>query len=161
MKRFFISLSSVVCAGAALAGGYSKEVKQIAPAPCDEYYSDNEFNVNLWGTYVFTNTDYNPNAWLVDIVQSTSEGHPVVGTYDKYIGGDHGWGGGGDLKYFFHRFFGIGVEGFVLNAHKTGFDIFEDPTVPVFTREETRHERAIGAVLGTFTLRYPIRCTRF
>ena len=41
------------------------------------------------GTYVFTNTDYNPNLWLVDVVQSTSEGGPVLGTFDKYIGDDH------------------------------------------------------------------------
>src|SRR6059036_3055287 len=138
-----------------------KEMKQVAPAPCPEWYGDREWNVNLWGTYAFTNTEYNPNLWLTDVVQSTSEGHPVLGTYDHYLGGDHAWGGGGDIKYFFHRYFGVGVEGFVLDTHKTGFDIFEDPSVPIFTREETRHERAIGAVLGTFTLRYPIPCTRF
>src|SRR5689334_17027459 len=103
MKRFIIAITvgTLCCAGSAFAGGYSKETKQVASAPCPEYYSDNEWNIDLWGTYTFTNTDYNPNAWLVDIVQSTSEGHPVVGTYDKYIGGDHAWGGGGDLKYFF------------------------------------------------------------
>jgi hypothetical protein len=85
----------------------------------------------------------------------------VVGVYDKYIGGDHAWGGGGDIKYFFHRFFGVGVEGFVLDAHKGGFDVFEDPRIPIFTREKLTRDRAVGAVLGTFTLRYPIPCTRF
>jgi hypothetical protein len=143
------------------AGTYSGKEMTATAAPCPEFYADNEWNVNLWGTYVFTNTDYNPNLWLVDIVQSTSEGGGVLGTYDKYIGGDHAWGGGGDVKYFFARFFGVGVQGSFLEAHKTGLDIFEDPTVPVFTRERTRHERTIGSVLGTFTLRYPIRCTRF
>jgi hypothetical protein len=138
-----------------------KEMKQVAPPPCPEWYGDNEWNVNLWGTYAFTNTEYNPNLWLVDVVQSTSEGHPVLGTYDRYIGGDHAWGGGGDFKYFFHRYFGVGVQGFALDASKNGFDIFEDPTIPIFTTEKINHDHTIGAVLGTLTLRYPIPCTRF
>src|SRR6266545_4015073 len=147
-------------------GGYSgkdseKEMKQIAPPPCPQWYGDNEWNVNLWGTYAFTNTEYNPNLWLVDVVQSTSEGHPVLGTFDHYIGGDHAWGGGGDIKYFFHRYFGVGIEGFALEASKNGFDIFEDPTIPVFTTNKINHDHTIGAVLGTLTLRYPIACTRF
>jgi hypothetical protein len=137
-----------------------KEMKQVAPPPCPEWYGDNEWNVNLWGTYAFTNTEYNPNLWLVDVVQSTSEGHPVLGTYDHYIGGDHAWGGGGDIKYFFHRYFGVGIEGFALDASKNGFNIFEDPTVPIFTTEKINHDHTIGAVLGTLTLRYPIPCTR-
>src|SRR6266496_2738244 len=147
-------------------GGYSgkdseKDMKQIAPPPCPQWYGDNEWNVNLWGTYAFTNTEYNPNLWLVDVVQSTSEGHPVLGTFDYYIGGDHAWGGGGDVKYFFYRYFGVGIEGFALDASKNGFDIFEDPTIPIFTRERINHDHTIGAALGTFTLRYPIPCTRF
>jgi hypothetical protein len=138
-----------------------KEMKQVALAPCPQWYADFEWNVNLWGTYAFTNTEYNPNLWLIDVVQSTSEGNPVLGTYDRYIGGDHAWGGGGDIKYFFCRYFGVGVEGFALDASKNGFDIFEDPTIPIFTRERINHDHTIGAVLGTFTLRYPISCTRF
>jgi hypothetical protein len=139
----------------------AKEMKQVQPAPCPEWYGDNELTVNLWGTYAWTNTDYNRNLWLVDVVQSTTEGNPVLGTYDRYIGGDHAWGGGGDIKYFFHRYFGVGVEGFVLDANKGGFDISEDPAVPIFLRDRTNDRRAIGSVLGTLTLRYPIQCTRF
>ncbi len=138
-----------------------KEMKQVALAPCPQWYGDYEWNVNLFGTYAFTNTEYNPNLWLIDVVQSTSEGNPVLGTYDRYIGGDHAWGGGGDIKYFFCRYFGVGIEGFVLDGSKNGFDIFEDPTIPIFTRERINHDHTIGAVLGTFTLRYPIPCTRF
>jgi hypothetical protein len=139
----------------------TKDMKQVQPAPCPEWYGDNELTVNLWGTYAWTNTDYSRNLWLVDVVQSTTEGNPVLGTYDRYIGGDHAWGGGGDIKYFFHRYFGVGIEGFVLNANKGGFDISEDPAVPVFLRDRTNDRRAIGSVLGTLTLRYPIQCTRF
>jgi hypothetical protein len=138
-----------------------KEMKQVAPPACPQWYSDNEWNVNLWGTYAFTNTEFAPNPSLVDIVQSTSEAHPVLGTYDHYIGGDHAWGGGGDIKYFFCRYFGVGIEGFALDASKNGFDIFEDPTIPIFTHRRINHDHTIGAVLGTFTLRYPIPCTRF
>src|SRR6266498_1678031 len=138
-----------------------KETKQVALAPCPQWYADFEWNVNLFGTYAFTSTEYNPNLWLIDVVQSTSEGNPVPGTYDRYIGGDHAWGGGGDIKYFFCRYFGVGIEGFVLDGSKTGFDIFEDPTIPIFTRERINHDHTIGTVLGTFTLRYPIPCTRF
>ena len=147
---------------AVYAGGYSeKDMKQVAPPPCPEWYSDNEWNVDIWGTYLFTNTDYSRNFDLVDVVQSTVEGAGVLGEYDRYVGDDHAFGGGGDIKYFFHRYFGVGIEGYVVNARKGGFDIFEDPFVPVFTRDRETHHRAIGSVLGTFTLRYPIPCTRF
>jgi hypothetical protein len=123
--------------------------------------SDNEWNVNLWGTYVFTNTDYNPNLDVADLIQSTTEGETVAGSFDRYIGNDHAWGGGGDIKYFFHRYFGIGVEGFALNAHKRSFEIDLRPLDGIFIRRNIDDQRVVGAVLGTFTLRYPISCTRF
>ena len=139
-----------------------KEMKQVAYVPpCPQWYGDREWNVNLWGTYAFTNTEFAPNPSLVDIVQSTSEGGPVLGTYDRYIGGDHAWGGGGDIKYFFCRYAGVGVEGFALDAHKPGFDIFEDQAVPIFVHQRINHNHTIGSVLGTLTLRYPVPCTRF
>src|SRR5438309_3310966 len=138
-----------------------KEMKQVAyVSPCPQWYGDREWNVNLWGTYAFTNTEFAPNPSLVDIVQSTSEGGPVLGTYDRYIGGDHAWGGGGDIKYFFCRYAGLGVEGFALDASKPGFDIFEDQAVPIFVHRRINHDHTIGSVLGTLTLRYPIPCTR-
>src|SRR4026208_583046 len=164
MKKLIL-LSVLFCVVATMGNAgtkYSgKELKQTQTAPCPEWYGDNEFVINLWGTYAWTNTDYNRNLWLVDVVQSTTEGNPVLGTYDRYIGGDHAWGGGGDIKYFFHRYFGVGVEGFALDASKNGFNIFEDPTIPIFTTDKINHDHTIGAVLGTLTLRYPIRCTRF
>ena len=138
-----------------------KEMKQVAYVPpCPQWYGDREWNLNLFGTYAFTNTEFAPNPSLVDIVQSTSEGGPVLGTYDRYIGGDHAWGGGGDIKYFFCRYAGVGVEGFVLDGSKPGFDIFEDQSVPIFVHKRINHNHTIGAVLGTLTLRYPIPCTR-
>ena len=43
-----------------------------------------------------------------------------------------------DLKYFWRRYFGAGVEGLVLDS-----------------------DNVSGAVLGTLTVRYPIGCSRF
>ena len=138
-----------------------KEMKQVAYVPpCPQWYGDREWNLNLFGTYAFTNTEFAPNPSLVDIVQSTSEGGPVLGTYDRYIGGDHAWGGGGDIKYFFCRYAGVGLEGFVLDGSKPGFDIFEDQSVPTFVHRRINHNHTIGTVFGTLTLRYPIPCTR-
>jgi len=163
MKRLFL----ILILGSALsnliyAGEYSgKEMKQVAPPPCPDWYADNEWNINIWGTYVFTNTDFNPNLLLNDLVQSTTEGETVAGSFDTYIGNDHAWGGGADIKYFFHRYFGIGVEGFALDAKKRTFDIDLRPLDGVFFGENFNEERTVGAVLGTLTLRYPIPCTRF
>src|SRR5262249_17286848 len=163
MKQLTLTLAIFsVCFGLAQAGPtYSgQEMKQVAP-PCPQWYADNEWNISLWGTYAATGTEYAPNTSLADIVQSTTEGHTVYGTFDRYLGGDHAWGGGIDLKYFFHRYFGVGVEGFVLNAHRgAGFNL-ENNGEDVFIKERRSENRAVGQVLGTFTLRYPIPCSRF
>ena len=73
-------LGVVAIASAAFAGTetYSgKEMKQVAPPSCTQWYADNEFNLSLWGTYVFTG-----NQWR----------------NDRYLEADHAWGGGADLK---------------------------------------------------------------
>jgi hypothetical protein len=162
MKRFILALTSLpLFASLAFAGSYSgKEMKQTVPAPCPQWYADNEWNVSVWGTYVFTGTEFAPNPDLGDIVMSASEGHPVYGVFDKYLGDDHAWGGGADIKYFFHRYFGIGVEGFALNARKSAFEL-ESNDVDIFIHDRFTRHRAVGEVLGTFTLRYPVPCTRF
>ena len=91
-------------------------------------------------------------------MESASEGSPVYGSFDKYLGGDHAWGGGADIKYFFRRYFGVGIEGFLLNAGRSGFELESNN---VFVAEGTSERRLIGQILGTFTLRYPVPCTRF
>ena len=76
MKKLLSCLLGLaLVASAAFAGvGYSgKEIKQVAPPPCPEWYADREFNISLWGTYVFTG-----NNWIDD----------------RYIEADHAWGGG-------------------------------------------------------------------
>jgi hypothetical protein len=161
MKKLILTLVAFSTVSGLLCGGTAySDKKQVAPQPCPEWFGDNEWNVSLWGTYAFTGTEYAPNPDLFDIVQSASEGSPVYGTFDHYIGGDHAWGGGADIKYFFHRYFGIGVEGFVLDAERTGFDLESNGT-DIFIVERTTDRRAIGEVLGTLTLRYPMHCSRF
>ena len=138
-KIIFSFVASAVIASAALAGtevsSYSgKEMRQTAvPEEC--FYADTEFNVSLWGTFLFSDTNWER---------------------DRYLQTDHAWGGGGDAKYFFMRYFGLGVEGFIVDAERSHFDISSGGVV-------SRHEdnRAVGSVLGTFTLRYPIGCSRF
>src|SRR6266508_2559816 len=143
MKRLLLCLlGPALVASAAFAGvGYSgKEIKQVAPPPCPEWYADREFNVSLWGTYVFTGND-----WIDD----------------RYIEADHAWGGGIDLKYFFMRYVGVGIEGWAVDARQARQDIFVDFSDGVFARSIQHQSNVIGGVLGTLTLRYPIPCTRF
>ena len=137
-----------------------KEMKQVAPAPepCAEFYKDNELNVSAWGTYAFTDNDQ-----LQDVVIFTG-GQTINLTPefsgDRYIETDHAWGGGLDAKYFFKRYFGVGLEGFALDAKRTVPDLEFPAGGGEFFTHDSEH-RAIGSVLGTVTLRYPIHCSRF
>lgn len=145
MKKFalgflvVLSLGLVVQAGTESYSGKDKEIKQVVPPPCPEWYRDTEWNVSLWGTYVFTANDWES---------------------DEYIESDHGWGGGIDAKYFFHRYFGIGIEAWGIDAQRQRFEGLEsipgDGIVAVFDHED----RLIGAVKGTLTLRFPLHCSR-
>jgi opacity protein-like surface antigen len=143
MKRLLLGASIIVgLASLAFAGpeAYSGKQTYAAPAPCPQWYADYEWNVDLWGTYVFTDTD-----WM----------------NDRYLEADHAWGGGIDFKYFFMRYFGIGFEGWVVDANQARDRVFIDFSEGVFRRDLERENNAIGSVLGTLTLRYPIPCTRF
>lgn len=136
-------LGFTVMASAAFAGTeYSgKEMKQVAaPPPCPEWYADREFNVGIWGTYVFTGNNWQD---------------------DRYIEADHAWGGGLDLKYFLCRYFGVGLEGWAIDARQAHEDVFIDFDDHIFQSGVAHETKAIGSVLGTLTLRYPIPCTRF
>jgi hypothetical protein len=142
MRKLVLGLLGVAAiASSAFAGTetYSgKEIKQVAPPPCPEWYADQEFNVSLWGTYVFT-----ANNW----------------PEDRYIEADHAWGGGIDAKYFFHRYFGVGIEGWAVGARRAF--VRDNDGDPITFPNIGHKSRAVGAVLGTLTLRYPIPCTRF
>ncbi len=145
MKKLMLSLlgiaaiSSIGFAGTETYSG--KEMKQVAvPPPCPEWYADREFNVGIWGTYVFTG-----NSW----------------PEDRYIEADHAWGGGLDAKYFFCRYVGVGIEGWAVDARQAHENIFIDFSDGIFDRSFKHENNAVASVLATLTLRYPIPCTRF
>jgi hypothetical protein len=147
----FVAITSVALAGTEYSG---KEMKQTAAVQPQCWYGDNEWNVNLWGTYAFTGTSSH-GVGPADVFFGTTLG-------DRYLETDHAWGGGGDIKYFWHKYFGFGVEGFVLDAKRTRFDLdFPTANPSGFLFNKTEDRRAVGSVLGTFTLRYPIGCSRF
>jgi hypothetical protein len=146
----FAAITSAAFAGTEYSG---KEMRQTAVQPQECFYGDNEWNVSLWGTYAFAGTDSN-RVGAPEFFLGENRG-------DRYLETDHAWGGGGDVKYFWHKYFGFGVEGFVLDAKRTQFDFTGVPVRGAFLFDKTEDRRAIGSVLGTFTLRYPIGCSRF
>jgi opacity protein-like surface antigen len=158
MKKLTLTLAvlGAFCA-ISLAGPeqYSgKEMKQVAPAPCPEWYSDNEWNISIWGAYAFSGTE-NGRTSIEE-----SDDFSSYGTYDRFLAEDHAFGGGLDVKYFFHRYFGVGVEGMALYGHSRHgvFDHAPNNANEEFWKSE---DHTSGAALGTFTLRYPFHCSRF
>jgi hypothetical protein len=152
MKRlvFGITISCALCpllnAGPEQISG--KEMKQaVEPLAAVQWYADNEWNVNIWGTYVFTANGGE---------QAPDQGI-VLWSSDRYLGADDAWGGGIDLKYFFHRYFGVGIEGYGLAVHREAPEVSHvvegENGTPVTLHDE---DRFVGAVLGTLTLRYPV-----
>jgi hypothetical protein len=57
---------------------------------------------------------------------------------DRFINRDDAWGGGADLKFFFSKYWAVGIEGFLLDCR----------------------DNVGGAGLGTVTFRFPIGCSR-
>ncbi|HEX4640531.1 MAG TPA: hypothetical protein VH252_04045 [Chthoniobacterales bacterium] len=113
----------------------SKNTPSVTP-DCPQWYADNEFNLSLSGVYAMTG-----NSWQDDL----------------YLGIDHSWGGAIDLKYFMHRYFGFGIQGTLLAVNDN--ETFDNGSVRVRGGSDDHH--LAGSVLGTFTLRFPIRCSRF
>ena len=134
-----------------------KDKNIVAPAPASlEWYRTNEWDLSLWGTYAFCGTDYDRSS-IFDTERTSANGGGA-GTWDRFLGHDHAWGGGLDAKYFFHRYFGVGVEGFAAEANESQYDI-QDFGITAFHAESVNH--VVGAALGTLTLRYPIDSSRF
>ena len=59
------------------------------------------------------------------------------------------------------RYFGVGIEGWVGNAHQELENIFIDHSDNISLHGFNSQNNTVGAVLGTLTLRYPIPCSRF
>jgi hypothetical protein len=147
----FAALASVAMAGTETSGKDFKATT-VAPAPPECWYGDTEWDVSLWGTYAFTGTESN-GIGAPDFFFGENKG-------DRYMKNDHSWGGGVDAKYFWHKYFGFGIEGMAVDAKRSEFD-FEGNPFRGYTFTKDTEDRAIGAVLGTFTIRVPIGCSRF
>lgn len=147
---------------------FSTSNKETAPPPCPTWYPDREWNLSIWGTYAFTANEY-PSARNTVFFGGIPIGFPggsSLTEYDRYLDADHAWGGGVDLKYFFCRYFGIGVEGWLANARRSVGKVTILPSAPGVIGSQVivdnEHEdRIVGSLLGTFTFRFPINCSRF
>lgn len=151
MKRFTLTFS-ILCAACALSyagtesySGKDKEVVQQAPAPC-EWYRAHEWDFNLWATIAMPyNTGDRSNFRGGDFDGGVDqEGGTEINdigevSRDRFINRDNAWGGGIDVKYFFSKHWGLGAEGFVVDAN----------------------DNAAGGGLATLTFRWPIGCSRF
>jgi hypothetical protein len=147
----FFAVATFALLPAIYAGPEQYSPKEVRPlveqtiAP--QWYADNEWNVSVWGTYVFTDNG--------------GEKAPRQGitlwTSDRYLGADDAWGGGIDLKYFFHRYFGLGIEGYGLAVHRDAPQLNNIRLGRLGRLFDLRDEdRTVGAALATLTLRFPV-----
>ncbi|HEV3243263.1 MAG TPA: hypothetical protein VGZ31_02500 [Chthoniobacterales bacterium] len=141
----FCALSALVLVAPALyadgpePSGKEKEVMQPAPPVCD-FYRAHEWDLSIWGAYVFMadtgqndvpNEDpFSPDSdpFTSDVSLGTSsepqQFNPNervnIGQVSKnqLLGRDNGFGGGVDVKYFWSRYLGAGVEALGLNAKR-------------------------------------------
>src|SRR5437764_11078917 len=95
-----LAFLSTACAVQAGSDDSGRSFKESAAAPPESWYGDSEWNVLLWGGYALTGTEADRSG-----IQDTNN-FLQYGDYDRFIGGDHAWGGGIDVKYFVHRCFG-------------------------------------------------------
>ena len=143
VKQLFLILSLISACGAVYAGesysGKDKEIMQTAPPPCD-WYRAHEWDFDLWGPYAFPgNTGRHTEFDRLTTFNNLPAHEKLTASNDRFIDRDNAWGGGVDVKYFFSKYWGLGVEGTVIDCN-----INEG-----------------GAGFGTFTFRYPIGCSRF
>ena len=148
----FAALASVAMAGTETSGKDFKGTT-VATAPQECWYGDTEWDVSLWGTYAFTGTESN-GIGAPDFFFGENKG-------DRYLKDDHAWGGGIDAKYFWHKYFGFGVEGFALDAGRSKFDFEGNPFRGyTFTKDsENRADRRRVSEPSPFAC--PIGCSRF
>jgi hypothetical protein len=164
MKQFTLTIV-ILCALSAFSQAgteqYSgKEMKQVAPVPCEEYYADSEFNVSVWGTYAWAGTDM--GRANKEVTDDRPAGHfDFYGKYDRFLAEDHAWGGGIDVKYFFARYFGVGIQGSGMYGHSR--HLLFDEGGPNSANEEHFEDdnHWVGGVMGTLTVRHPFHCSRF
>jgi hypothetical protein len=144
----FCALSALVVMAPALYAdgpeqysGKEKEVMQPAPPVCD-FYRAHEWDLDIWAAYAFASDTGqfdvpNEDPFVPDNDPFISDGltgfvgepkiynpneRVNIGQVSKnqLFGRDNTFGGGADIKYFFSKYIGVGVEGLGLAA-KTNF----------------------------------------
>lgn len=93
LNLFLAVFFGMVIAASAGSEYTGTEMKQVQPVSCPEWYADTEWNVSIWGTYAFTGTESNRTG------REIADDEAVFGTYDRFLGDDHAWGGGLDLTF--------------------------------------------------------------
>src|SRR5947207_5805714 len=121
--------------------GKEKEVMQPAPPVCD-FYRAHEWDLSIWGAWAFAsdtgqNDVANDDPFFPDEDPFLSDigtgffGEPQIYNPNERVNigqvsknqlfaRDNTWGGGVDVKYFWSRYFGVGLEALGLAA-KTNF----------------------------------------
>lgn len=108
MKKLIITtLSAVALASSAFAGETMRHSSKETYAPTSSCFADREWQVDLFGVYGFTSS-----------------------SQDQLLG-DHAWGGGLGLNYFFQRNLGVGIEGIL---YDTSGDALGSAALNVFLR---------------------------
>jgi hypothetical protein len=135
----FVVAPALYADGPEKYSGKEKEVMQPAPPVCD-FYRAHEWDLSIWAAYAFAsdtgqfnvpNDDpFSPDSDPFTSDQATGfSGEPKfynpnervnIGQVSKnqLFGRDDTWGGGADVKYFFSKYFGVGVEGLGLAAKR-------------------------------------------
>src|SRR5437868_3947622 len=121
--------------------GKEKEVMQPAPPVCD-FYRAHEWDLSIWAAWAFASDTGQFDVPNVDPFSPDDDpfvsdrttgftGEPKIYNRNERVNigqvsknglfaRDDTWGGGADIKYFFSKYLGVGVEGLGLAA-KTNF----------------------------------------
>src|SRR5437870_5292761 len=121
--------------------GKEKEVMQPAPPVCD-FYRAHEWDLSIWAAWAFASDTGRFDVDNVDPFSPDEDpfvvdygtgfyGEPQVWNPNERVNigqvsknqlfaRDDTWGGGADIKYFWNKYFGFGIEGVGLAA-KTNF----------------------------------------
>ena len=158
---FLVTVSLVTSIASSNAGPTEKEMP--GPPPCPSWYADSEWNISLWAGYAFIENRYPGPSETISFGPTLPKTSGP--SRDRYLEADHAWGGGVDAKYFFKRYFGVGLQGFGFDARRSFGTATVLPQLPGFVGSRVEfgaghEERVVGGILGTFTLRYPIGCSR-
>ena len=139
MKKLTLTLCAMAAVVSASFAGTEmqssgKEMKQTVETPCPQWYADNEWNIGVSFAFAWNTSDDNDN--------------------NGFFFADNSWddaiGGSLDVKYFFHRYWGLGIQGTFLGTNNDNDNRF--------TNDDSN---GAGTILGTFTFRYAAPCSRF